>query len=114
VVSVGTKYLGLITLSRLNEIKRSNPRQAIRDFLEPDIPTAKLDSKVEDLLMPATTSPYPMPVIDEDGELVGEISNDLLLSSMSRLKLEATEAEAEIQNTEALPRPMLIVSCPPA
>jgi glycine betaine/proline transport system ATP-binding protein len=104
VVSVGMKYLGLITMETLLKIKRDHPNKAIRDFLEPDIPTARPDFKVEDLLMPATTSPYPMPVINEDGELVGEISNDLLLSSMSRLKSEDAEAEAEIQNTGEAPR----------
>ncbi len=99
VVSVGTKYLGLITMAKLVEIRREQPKKAIKDFLVPDIPTAKPDSKVEDLLLPATTSPYPMPVIDDDGELVGEISNDLLLSSMSRSKSEDREGPFELPNS---------------
>ena len=93
VVSLGTKYLGLITMSKLMEIRSNHPNKAIRDYLEPNIPTAKPDSKVEELILPATTSPYPMPVINDKGELVGEISNELLLSSMAKIKPENSSAQ---------------------
>jgi glycine betaine/proline transport system ATP-binding protein len=84
VVSSGDKYLGLITLPRLLELRRDQTNKAIKEFIQRDIPTARPDSKVEELLLPATSNPYPMPVVDENNELVGEISNDLLLTSMAR------------------------------
>ncbi len=92
VVSVGDKYLGLITMNRLMELRREHSSKAIKDFLESDIPTARTESKVEELILPATASPYPMPVVSEEGELLGEISNELLLTSMARC---APEAPAE-------------------
>ncbi|RJO62009.1 MAG: glycine betaine/L-proline ABC transporter ATP-binding protein [Dehalococcoidia bacterium] len=98
VVSVGTKYLGLITMSRLIEIRRDQPNKAIKDSLEPNTPTAKPDSKVEELILPATASPYPMPVVNETGELVGEISNELLLTSMARCKPEPSSESGATAN----------------
>jgi glycine betaine/proline transport system ATP-binding protein len=91
VVSVGGKYLGLINMEALKELRRIHPEKKIKDFLLQDIPTVHPDSKVEELILPATESPYPIPVIDDNGELVGEISNELLLSSMARCKTGQAE-----------------------
>jgi glycine betaine/proline transport system ATP-binding protein len=91
VVSVGGKYLGLITMEALKELRRIHPEKKIKDFLLQDIPAAHPDSKVEELILPATESPYPIPVIDDNGELIGEISNELLLSSMTRCRTEQAE-----------------------
>jgi glycine betaine/proline transport system ATP-binding protein len=102
VVSVGDKYLGLITMARLMELRRQHPNKAIRDFLESDLPTAGVDSKVEELILPATASPYPMPVVNEDGELLGEISNELLLTSMARCT-DTAEETAATEAAETLP-----------
>lgn len=93
VVSIGDKYLGLITMSQLLELRNNQPTKAIRNALERGVPTAKPDAKLGELILPATSSPYPMPVVDDDGVLVGEISNDLLLTSMARCVPETTQPE---------------------
>jgi len=95
VVTKGRKYLGLITEKRLMELieKKSN---AIKDALEPDIPTCTSDSLLEELFSLAVSTRYPIPVIDEKGKLIGEIDNDTLLSSMVQYK----EVEEEVSEPE--------------
>lgn len=84
VVAPGSRYLGLITLERLMELRRDKPMEPIGRGIDPPIPVVSPDAKIEALLAPATSSPYPLPVVSAEGELLGEITNDMLLAGMVR------------------------------
>ncbi|MCJ7768861.1 MAG: glycine betaine/L-proline ABC transporter ATP-binding protein [Dehalococcoidales bacterium] len=94
-ITRGRKYLGLLTEKRLTDLIQ-NKGNSTRDALEPDIATSTSDMLLEDLFCLAVATKYPIPVIDEDGKLVGEIENDTILSSMVQYKeVEETEIETE-------------------
>ncbi|UCE98436.1 MAG: glycine betaine/L-proline ABC transporter ATP-binding protein [Dehalococcoidia bacterium] len=81
----GRKYLGLITEKRLMELIKKKG-QSIKEALEPDIATCTDGTLVEDLFCMAVATEYPIPVIDENEKLVGEIDNETLLGSMVQYK----------------------------
>lgn len=100
VVSRRRKYLGLITERLLSESIKNNGK-TIKEILDSDVPTCTSDTLLEDLFALAVSTRYPVPVIDEDGKLIGEIENDTLLSSMVQYKeTEAEDAQAENKKTE--------------
>ena len=102
VVSRGRKYKGVITTKSLSAlIKKKN--NSIGDALEPDIQPCTPDMLLEDLFALAVTTQYPIPVIDDKGKLVGEIDNDVILSSMVQYKTsEAEKPENGEVNTEGI------------
>ena len=83
-------FLGLVTEKSLAELIK-NKGQSTREALEPDIATCTNDMLLEDLFAMAVATRYPIPVIDENGKLIGEIDNETILSSMVQYK--ETEAE---------------------
>jgi glycine betaine/proline transport system ATP-binding protein len=89
-VTRGRKYLGLVTAKRLDELIKSNSN-IIKEALEPVIPTCTTETLLEDLFCLAVATEFPVPVVDETGQLVGEIANELLLSSMVQYKGTETE-----------------------
>ncbi len=97
-VTRGRKYLGMLTEKRLAESLKDNGKN-IREALEPDIATSTSDILLEDLFGLAVASKYPIPVIDEDGKLIGEIENDTIIGSMVQYK----EAEGGDLETEKAP-----------
>jgi glycine betaine/proline transport system ATP-binding protein len=93
VVSKGRKYLGLVTEKRLSELIKGNGK-TIKEILEPDIPACAPGTLMENLFCLAISTRFPIPVIDENGKLVGQIDNDTLLSSMVQYKEVETEDSA--------------------
>jgi glycine betaine/proline transport system ATP-binding protein len=88
-VTRGQKFLGLVTAKRMNQLIHSKC-DTIEDAIEPDMPSCTPDMLLEDLFCLAVATEYPIPVIDEKGKLIGEIDNDIILSSMVQYK-EATD-----------------------
>jgi len=86
------KLLGLVTAERLKELIQKNSTE-IADALEPDLPTCTPDTVVEDLFPLAASTLYPVPVVDDQGKLNGEIHTSTILVSMIQAK-EAEEEEA--------------------
>jgi glycine betaine/proline transport system ATP-binding protein len=100
VVGRGRKYVGLITTKRLNDlIKEKN--KAIKDVLEQDVQPCTPDMLLEDLFGLAVATQYPIPVVDDNGKLIGEIDNDIILSSMVQYKdTETGKPETKDIDTE--------------
>ena len=96
-VTRGRKYLGLLTEKRLMDLTK-NKGDSTREALEPDIATSTSDMLLEDLFGLAVASKYPIPVIDEEGKLIGEIENDTIIGSMVQYK-EVEETDIEKQKT---------------
>jgi len=84
-VTRGRKYLGLLTENRLSELVKGNGK-TIKEIIEPDIPTCTSDTLLEGLFGLAVSTRFPIPVIDENNKLIGEIDNNTLLSSMVQYK----------------------------
>jgi glycine betaine/proline transport system ATP-binding protein len=98
-VTRGRKYLGLLTansLAKLIEDKGKSTREA----LEPDIATCTNDTLLEDLFSLAVATKYPIPVIDENGKLIGEIENEAIISSMVQYKEVGEAVPKETETNE--------------
>jgi glycine betaine/proline transport system ATP-binding protein len=95
------KYLGLLTEKCLSDLVR-NKGDSVSKVLEPDIATCTSDMLLEDLFAFAVATKYPIPVIDENGKLIGEIDNETILSSMVQYKeIEAGEKAAKETEIDA-------------
>ncbi|MFC1865508.1 glycine betaine/L-proline ABC transporter ATP-binding protein [Chloroflexota bacterium] len=100
-VTRGRKYLGLLTEKRLMDLIK-NKGDSTREALEPDIAISTSDMLLEDLFGLAVASKYPIPVIDEDDKLIGEIENDIIIGSMVQYKeIEVEEPRAENKKVNA-------------
>lgn len=103
-VSKGRKYLGLLTETGLSKLVKDSINST-REALEPDIVTCTPDMLLEDLFCLAVATRYPIPVVDENGKLVGEIDNETILSSMVQYKEtepeETKETNAKETNADA-------------
>ena len=89
-VTRARKLLGLVTVKRLAELIEKKSA-AIREAIEPDIPSCTPDMLMEDLFCLAVATEYPIPVIDDGGKLVGEVDNNTILSSMVQYREAETE-----------------------
>ena len=98
-VTRGRKFLGLVTDKRLAELIK-NKNNATKEALEPDISTCTPDTLLEDLFCLAVATKYPIPVVDENEKLIGEIDNETILSSMIQYKETEEESEAKDIKTE--------------
>jgi len=96
-VSRGRKYLGLVTETGLAKLIKDSINST-REAAETDIATCTPDMLLEDLFCLAVATRYPIPVIDENGKLVGEIDNETIIGSMVQYK--ETEPE-EVKETDA-------------
>jgi len=83
VVNRNRNYVGLITTKGLSNLIKKESK-AIKDALETDVQPCTPDTLLEDLFGLAVATQYPIPVVDDSGKLVGEIDNDVILSSMVR------------------------------
>ena len=98
VVTARNKFLGVITLQELEKMRAERPFASIRDALITDIQTTGLNTLAAELPNLAVSSPYPIPVLNEDGELLGEISNEVLLSSLVRPEGGDQACPTELEN----------------
>jgi len=103
VVGRGRKFMGLITTKRLSKLIKKKSKD-VKEALEPDIATCTNGMLLEDLFCLAVATKYPIPVVDENGKLTGEIDNETILSSMVQYKETKTEEmetkEIEVKETE--------------
>lgn len=103
VVGRGRKFMGLITTKRLSKLIK-NKSEAVKKALEPDIATCTPDMLLEDLFSLAVATEYPIPVVDDESKLVGEIHSYIILSSMIQYKETKTDEmetkEIEVKETE--------------
>ena len=86
-VTRGGKLVGLVTMDRLIELFR-NGGKSVREAVEPDFLKCTGDTVVEDLFALAASTGYPIAVVDEDDEFLGEIYSSTVLVSMIQEKAE--------------------------
>ena len=73
--------MGLVTAERLVEIIQKQGG-AVKDAIEPEVPGCTPDTVLEDLIPLAISTRYPIPVVNEKGRFLGEISTSSILFSM--------------------------------
>ncbi|WP_211341385.1 glycine betaine ABC transporter substrate-binding protein [Desulfoglaeba alkanexedens] len=81
VLTKNRRLWGLVTRETLRQLIDSG-KPSIRDALITDIPTCKPEMLVEELFLLASSSPYPIAVVNEQGRFLGEIDNRTILDSM--------------------------------
>ncbi|MFC2066417.1 glycine betaine/L-proline ABC transporter ATP-binding protein [Chloroflexota bacterium] len=96
-VSRTNKLVGLVTIEHLIELFRKKGN-SLKDALEPDLPVATADMVVEDILPLAISTRYSIPVVDDNGKLLGEIHTGTILVSMIQ-DTEPEETETEETGT---------------
>jgi glycine betaine/proline transport system ATP-binding protein len=72
--------VGLITLDAAVNVKEG--KLAMKDALITDIPTAKADMQISDLMPVAASARFPIAVIDDEGHLSGIVTKAAVLSSL--------------------------------
>ncbi len=89
------EFKGLLSLDRIRKMEKAGVpslKDAVAEqYLVKDLPTCSPDTIIEELFPLATSSPYPIPVLDEKGKLLGIIRNETILDSM--IQEDGTETE---------------------
>ncbi len=89
------EFRGLLSLDRIRKMEKAGVTSlkdpAAREHLVIDLPTCSPDTIIEELFPLATSSPYPIPVLDEKSKLLGIIRNETILDSM----IQETGTETE-------------------
>ncbi|MGC9323787.1 MAG: quaternary amine ABC transporter ATP-binding protein [Desulfomonilia bacterium] len=91
VVSRDRTLRGRVTAKDLLKLIQSGDSGSMQEVLETDITTCTPDTLMQDLFSLAASSDYHVPVVDERGRLLGEVSTRSILSSMIQEENEADE-----------------------
>ncbi len=77
-------YVGVVCQERLEELaeKEGEDTELCPEVLE-DVPTVTEDAVIEEIIPETLTSDYPLPVLDEEGHLTGQVSPDSLVEVLS-------------------------------
>jgi len=83
VIDESRKYLGILTLDRASWLIQSGV-DSLNGNLEDTTPSVPSTAPLEDLIPLSMVSSLPIPVVDSDGKLVGEIHRDALAQAISQ------------------------------
>lgn len=83
VVDASSKYLGILTLDRASWIVQSGV-DSLDEHLEDTAPPARSDTPLAELVPLSMVSNLPIPVVDSEGKLVGEVHRETLARAISR------------------------------
>ncbi len=99
-VARGDRYLGLVTEERLIELFR-NKGTSLKDAMQPHVPPCTPDMVIEDLMPLAVSTEFPIPVVDDNGRLLGEIHiSTIMLAMIKEKQIEEEESGKEVNDTE--------------
>lgn len=77
------KVLGVVSVESL--VKCSNqPGTTLRDALLPNARSVPGDLPIDELIRLSIASPWPLPVVDEDGRYIGAVTKTILLSKLCK------------------------------
>ena len=80
VVDDRLRLAGILTIQ--NAIRAVQEKRSIQEVLERDVPTTTPDVMVSDIMPIAAETPYPIAVVDQDGQLQGIVTKASVLSSL--------------------------------
>jgi glycine betaine/proline transport system ATP-binding protein len=101
VLGRGRRFLGVASLSSLDEARKADA--ALEKALLPDCPSITPDTHLGDLMNVVATTPFAVPVVDDEGRYVGAVSRSALLQALDNVIGEEKPATADPANaaTEA-------------
>lgn len=90
------RYLGLISVQAIDSAERNRTagsvlRARFETLADQSVPTATPSTAVEDLFPLAAASPYPIPILDEQGRLLGIVRNRAIIDSLTPTDTRAAE-----------------------
>ena len=83
VVDASSRYLGILTLDRASWVVQSGV-DSLEEYLEDTSPPVPSNTPLEQLIPLSMVSDVPIPVVDSDGKLVGEVHRDTLARTISQ------------------------------
>lgn len=83
-VDAAGRYLGMLTRDSIARASEGAGPDAYRSALVEDVEVLAADTALGDLLGRVASAPWPLPVVDADGRLVGSISKSGLLETLDR------------------------------
>ncbi|WP_028580462.1 glycine betaine/L-proline ABC transporter ATP-binding protein ProV [Desulfogranum japonicum] len=87
------KFLGVVTVDKIQQLIEEGAKDNPIDqgFIENAKPV-RVDDSMQDILPEVARSPWPVPVIDEDGKYLGVVSKNRFLRTLHRAEQEMTTA----------------------
>ncbi|HMB11609.1 glycine betaine/L-proline ABC transporter ATP-binding protein ProV [Saliniramus sp.] len=92
VIGRNRRFLGVASLATLDEARKAD--QPLEKALLPDCPTISPEAHLGDLMNVVATTPYAVPVIDENGRYAGAVSRSALLQALDNMITEDKPAMA--------------------
>ena len=87
-------YQGVVTQERLEEAARHNASGDVCEKVIEELTAVSPDSLLEEVLPETLDADYPLPVVDNKGELCGELSRASLANALVESKSNENEPEA--------------------
>jgi glycine betaine/proline transport system ATP-binding protein len=66
-------YQGVLTKEGLNDAAKATTEEAISEEIYEEVPSVSPDAAIEEVLVDTMSYDYSLPVVDEDGNLQGEL-----------------------------------------
>ena len=97
-------YIGLLTIARANDALRAgiNRLDSGLDYVNQGYETVSSDTTFDVLIPMAMSSDYPIPVIDDDNKLVGEIHRSALAEALAETSAADADYDANVAANAAL------------
>ncbi|MCV6546313.1 MAG: glycine betaine/L-proline ABC transporter ATP-binding protein [Cohaesibacter sp.] len=77
-------YQGIVSQEALEEaVRKDNGDDALCEKIYEDVPIVAPDAVLEDILPETINADYPVPVVDEEGEIQGELSREAIAEVLS-------------------------------
>ncbi|MCC5977493.1 MAG: glycine betaine/L-proline ABC transporter ATP-binding protein ProV [Salinarimonas sp.] len=83
VIGRNRRFLGVASLASLDEARKADA--ALEKALLPDCPTITPETHLGELMNVVATTPYAVPVVDEDGRYAGAVSRSALLQALDNV-----------------------------
>ena len=87
-------YQGTLTQEGLEEAYKEDKTAKVCEDHYEDVPHIPPDAALEEVLPDTLSADYPVPVVDEEGQLQGSLSRDALAEVLSPDSVEETETDA--------------------
>ncbi|EGA69041.1 glycine betaine ABC transporter ATP-binding protein [Vibrio sinaloensis DSM 21326] len=89
-------YQGVLTKEGLLDAAKSDTDEEIHQEIYEEVPAVSPDSVIEEVLMESMSSDYSLPVVDDDGNLQGELERSAVAEIFSDTSEEETNTDPKL------------------
>lgn len=89
-------YQGVLTKEGLLDAAKSDTDEEIHQEIYEEVPAVSPDSVIEEVLMESISSDYSLPVVDDDGNLQGELERSAVAEIFSDTSEEETNTDPKL------------------